>query len=72
MWNMTMKRTSTRSIEEDEMKTVEDVAMQIEGCLATTNFMIGTMDLSNKEYLKGQLAGIRLCLGLIKEICDED
>lgn len=54
------------------MKTIEDVAMEIEGCMATTRFMIDTMDLSNKEYLRGQLAGIRLCLGLIKEICDED
>lgn len=51
---------------------LKDAILMIEGFQSLTGFMIDTVPLSGREYLKGQLAGIRLCLGLIKEICDED
>lgn len=51
---------------------LKDAILTIEAFQSLTELMIDTVPLSGREYLRGQLAGIRLCLGLIKEVCDED
>lgn len=51
---------------------LKDAILTIEGFQSLTGFMIDTGPLSGREYLRGQLAGIEICLDVIKEICDED
>lgn len=51
---------------------LKDVILAIEGFRSLTGFMMDTSLLSNREYLRGQLAGIEACLEVLREVDDED